>query len=66
MKITTTTEPEFFTLSEVADRLKISKRTVEGLVDARALAVVHVSARSPRISASALRDFLAAREIKAA
>ncbi len=50
--------PEFFTVAEVASRLRVSKMTIYRLVETGELAHVPIRSRNIRIRASAIEDYL--------
>lgn len=59
-----TSEPVAYTLQEVADLLSLSYRKVRYMVEAGELEVIHFG-RARRVTAGALRAFVAEREQEA-
>lgn len=56
-------EQEFYTVKEVADKLKITRKGVYDLMRDGRLRYVQIGIRQRRITAAALRDFVQSREI---
>lgn len=53
---------ELLTINEVADRLKVTHRTVRNWIDSGALATVRIGSKLIRIRTSDLEDFISAGE----
>jgi excisionase family DNA binding protein len=60
VKMTVTVQDEYFTLDEVAEKLKVSKRSVARWVEKGTLPVIRLSAQagSVRVAESDLKKFL--------
>lgn len=57
--------PLLWTLDEAAERLRVSRRTVNNLISRGRLRVVHVCGRSPRVTERELVAYVASLEREA-
>lgn len=56
-------EQEFYTIREVAEKLKITRKGVYDLMRDGRLRYVQIGARQRRVTAEALRDFVQSHEV---